>query len=288
MRTPSIITKLRKLRFGIDAILISILIPLLAGYATSKLSPSFLLNTNTPIPEFQTFVKNKPSPGEQKTVDELTKEVNKLEGSLSMCLNDEAEMTDLEKRTYNSIDMGITTPLLDGLISSRTLFTYKRSEIEEDSFTLNKDQNPPTYLTVFILKKAEKLPDLDEKIAKENNVSTSSIDFDFPIFYSYEFAQFVQPQSYISARIPNDPPTSYVYTNKNGIKMYKGINGGPKCVYAATLRFQATTHQGKQIFVILSKERKDMFDPCIVEINSPEMRTLYGELEKIADTFEIS
>ena len=70
--------------------------------------------------------------------------------------------------------------------------------------------------------------------------------------------------------------------------MYKGLNTAPKCISAVTLRFYATTKAGKQVFVILSKERQNMFEPCYADEAVDEINLLYNDLEKAANTITLS
>ena len=222
------------------------------------------------------------------TLQTLNSEINQLKGSLSMCLNDQAESTNLEGKTFNYNDVGIYSLQLEGLVSERTLYNYKRNEIEAIRFIISKEQDRPISINIFALNKAVNLPDLEKRIAEENNLNSISGGTDFPIFYSYEFANFVSPESYVSARIPKTPLAKNVYLSKNNIRMYRGVNSGPKCVYAVTLSFYAKTLRGKQLLVILSKERQDEFNPCHVVETTQEINLLYRDLEKVANTIELS
>lgn len=273
MSILSAVSRFRDLKFRSHILLISILISFCLGLGLGKsiYYPKRILEET-----------------DKSTIKALNSEVDKLKSSISMCLDDQAIPTKQDSKIYNYNDVGIYSPLLEGLLSDHTLYTYKRNEIEEIQYTINKDQEFPIHLTIFTLNKAVKLPDLDKRLVDENNLNSTSGGYDFPIFYSYEFASFVLPESYISTRIPKTPLANDVYINKNNIRMYRGFNGGPKCVYAVTLRFYANTLRRKQVFVIMSKGRQDEFNPCYPDNASQEINSLYNDLEKVADTLKLS
>jgi hypothetical protein len=218
----------------------------------------------------------------------LNSELDELKGSLKMCHDDQAELTVLEKDTYNYRDLGIYSPLMEGLESERALYNYKNNKVESFSYTLDREEGRPVRITIFKLIESFKLPALDERFLELNNPHNISSGYDFPVFYAYEFATFVVPESYVSARIPETSPSTNRYVNKNNIQMYKGLEGGPKCTSGVTLRSHAFTEWGKQIFMILSKERESQFEPCFADETTQEIRSLNEDLENVADTLQLS
>lgn len=274
--------KIKQIKISFGVLLISILISSGLGLLLGKFA--FSPRKTTEISQ-NTIVQN------------LNSDIAKLKGSLSMCQNDQATYSESEDKMYDYNDVSIYSPLFEGLYSKNTKYNYKGNEIEGFSYNLNKGEKLPIYVTIFMLKKALKLPQLEERLVKENNINTLPNGeflhydyYDFPIFYAYEFADFVRSESYISSWIPENPPNKDVYMSKNGIRMYKGMTSAPKCIDSVTLRFYATTEKGRQVFVIMSKAREYMFDDCYADKyeSKLEINSLYGELENVADTIKLS
>ncbi len=199
-----------------------------------------------------------------------------LESESKMCLENRYELKDLGKEKYEFNNIGIYSPLFDGLELNRKEIAYKRSIVSNYSLEFNN-----TTVNIWILSKpSEYLSALPRDLTTTNNTDSTFDYKDFPIPDLTNSDRVIYDNYFILSRLSNNMPGKTVFTNKNGIKMNQNNQNCPSSACLIKLSF----HQ------YLSSIRKQTY----IELTARDYSSTYNfytvlnELKKTANTISLS